>query len=70
MANGAKRRECWASRDAFFACLDQGDGQMGPEAEKRCAKEWIQFQKRCLPSWVKHFVMQRNLGQPGASSGA
>ena len=22
---------CWAARDDFFACLDQGDGQMGPE---------------------------------------
>lgn len=22
---------CWAARDAFFACLDQGDGQMSPE---------------------------------------
>ncbi|CAK9054880.1 unnamed protein product [Durusdinium trenchii] len=46
MVSGSKRRECWAARDAFFACLDQGDGQMSPEAEKRCSEEWQQFQAK------------------------
>ncbi|CAE8604106.1 unnamed protein product, partial [Polarella glacialis] len=67
-----KRKECWAARDVFFQCLDEGGGEVGPEAQSRCSKEWIQFQGRCLPSWVKHFMMQRNLGvgpQPPAPKG-
>mmetsp|Transcript_3231 Transcript_3231/g.7623 ORF Transcript_3231/g.7623 Transcript_3231/m.7623 type:complete len:83 (-) Transcript_3231:17-265(-) len=68
VTSAVKRKECWAARDAFFACLDRGDGQMTPEAERRCSAEWRDFQKRCLPSWVKHFVMQRNLGQLPAQS--
>lgn len=59
VASASSRKECWDARDAFFACADaSSEGQV----EARCAREWEAFNKRCLPSWVKHFMMQRNLG--------
>ena len=61
----SKREQCWASRDAYFACLDKHniENPLDPEkakiASKNCAAEDKQFSKDCVASWVKYFKEKR-----------
>lgn len=61
----SKREICWASRDAYFACLDkyQVDNPLDPVkgeiASSKCGAEDKQFQKDCIASWVKYFKEKR-----------
>ncbi|CEL94959.1 unnamed protein product [Vitrella brassicaformis CCMP3155] len=48
------RKECWEARDVYFACLDQHGG----DAEQ-CKKEKEAFEAKCLVSWQKHFLLQK-----------
>lgn len=60
-----KREICWASRDAYFACLDKHsidnplDPKKAKEAKKQCGAEDKQFEKDCIASWVKYFKEKR-----------
>lgn len=60
-----KREQCWASRDAYFACLDKHDiiNPLDPKnvktAKKECGSEDKQFEKDCIASWVKYFKEKR-----------
>ncbi|CAD7965236.1 unnamed protein product [Amoebophrya sp. A25] len=48
------RKECWASRDAYFQCCSEQK-----EDRSKCLPEKKVFDERCLPSWVRHFEILR-----------
>merc|ERR1740121_42455 len=67
-----RRKECWAARDEFFACVhvaSAAEGVSGPRMSAyvrhvasdggRCVREGELFEERCPPSWVHHFILQR-----------
>lgn len=46
------RKQCWESRDAYFACLDaQGIVKPGDEGNA-CAAVKRPYEKNCAKSWV------------------
>lgn len=52
----AERQKCWASRDAYFACLD-AHGIVDPlqdekQAARACAAESAGFERDCAAQWV------------------
>jgi len=52
--NRAERKKCWASRDAFWACLDKcsADPESNPA---QCRKEREAYTADCPTTWVTHF---------------
>ncbi|KAK2589570.1 hypothetical protein QQS21_012755 [Conoideocrella luteorostrata] len=61
--NRQERSVCWASRDAYFACLDTHnilDANKDASAAKRaCPKESDAFERDCAVAWVKYFKKWR-----------
>ncbi|KAK9459539.1 uncharacterized protein V1516DRAFT_680189 [Lipomyces oligophaga] len=56
------RAKCWASRDAFFACLsDHGIGIFDQKAVSKtpCFELYKEMDGNCLPSWTTHFILRR-----------
>ncbi|PKS11183.1 hypothetical protein jhhlp_002944 [Lomentospora prolificans] len=55
----AERLQCWASRDAYFACLDAHnitDANADPAATKRaCPQQTAEFERDCAAKWVAYF---------------
>jgi cytochrome c oxidase assembly factor 6 len=55
----AERLQCWASRDAYFACLDANgisDANADPAATRRaCPAEDEAFSRDCAEKWVSYF---------------
>jgi cytochrome c oxidase assembly factor 6 len=49
------REQCWAARDAYFACLEANPSG--------CASLLNSFQGSCPPSWFKHFLERRTFLQ-------
>ena len=48
----AKRRKCWETRDAYFACLDRA-GVVKPGEEKNaCSEDNKRYEANCAKSWV------------------
>ncbi|GIY12279.1 cytochrome c oxidase assembly factor 6 homolog [Caerostris darwini] len=49
-----KRKKCWASRDAYWECLDQNNDDSACCMElKKC------FENDCPNLWVQHFNRKR-----------
>jgi hypothetical protein len=47
------REQCWASRDAYFGCLDKKSVQVpGQESAGSCQKENDKYKQHCAASWV------------------
>ncbi|GAB0138380.1 hypothetical protein EsDP_00006615 [Epichloe bromicola] len=61
--NRQERSVCWASRDAYFACLDANnilDANKDASAAKRaCPRESDAFDRDCAAAWVKYFKQWR-----------
>ncbi|KAG5930055.1 hypothetical protein E4U42_003216 [Claviceps africana] len=61
--NRQERAVCWASRDAYFACLDANnilDANKDAAAAKRaCPRESDAFERDCAAAWVKYFKQWR-----------
>ncbi|KAG6005371.1 hypothetical protein E4U21_000222 [Claviceps maximensis] len=61
--NRQERALCWASRDAYFACLDRNsilDANKNAAAAKRaCPGESDAFERDCAAAWVKYFKQWR-----------
>ncbi|XP_044722144.1 cytochrome oxidase c subunit VIb domain-containing protein [Hirsutella rhossiliensis] len=59
----AERQQCWAARDAYFACLDAHDildATRDPAAARRaCPRESDVFERDCAAAWVTHFKQWR-----------
>ncbi|GAO49208.1 hypothetical protein SAICODRAFT_29708 [Saitoella complicata NRRL Y-17804] len=60
-----QRKQCWGSRDAWFACLDKNN-IINPideevKAKKACPKEFKKFEDSCVHSWVEYFNKKRVL---------
>lgn len=57
------RKQCWASRDEFFACLDKNnieDAIKNPkDATKYCGDSEQKFENDCIKSWVEYFKQKR-----------
>ncbi|KAL2887575.1 cytochrome c oxidase, subunit VIb [Ceratocystis lukuohia] len=55
----SERLQCWAARDAYFACLDtQGivDAHAeGERAARACGAQTAAFERDCARQWVKYF---------------
>ncbi|CAN3361017.1 cytochrome c oxidase assembly factor 6 [Diutina catenulata] len=60
-----KRKECWDSRDEFFACLTANniDDSLSPKSEDKvksqCGAQRANFEGKCVESWVKYFQEKR-----------
>ncbi|KAF4675966.1 Cytochrome c oxidase assembly factor 6 [Perkinsus olseni] len=52
----ARREKCWKARDDFFQCLTDNN-----EDEGKCRESKETFHSDCLPTWVKHFTLQRQV---------
>jgi len=69
MSRRKDREECHKARDDFFACINAcvSDDQVS----EKCIFQKSDFEKKCPPSWVHHFVIQRqvdtNPPPPGGS---
>ncbi|KAG5931954.1 hypothetical protein E4U53_001538 [Claviceps sorghi] len=61
--NRQERAICWASRDAYFACLDANnilDANKDAAAAKRaCPRESDAFERDCAAAWVRYFKQWR-----------
>ena len=64
-SGGFSRKRCIKRKDAYFACLDDWDAQArstnggSPSPTVDCSAAKTSFDRDCLPSWVKHFEIQR-----------
>ncbi|KAG5986928.1 hypothetical protein E4U54_005215 [Claviceps lovelessii] len=61
--NRHERSLCWASRDAYFACLDANDildaNKDAAAAKRACPRETDAFERDCAAAWVKYFKQWR-----------
>ncbi|EHK23423.1 uncharacterized protein TRIVIDRAFT_64132 [Trichoderma virens Gv29-8] len=61
--NREERAICWASRDAYFACLDANNiidaNKDASAAAKACPKQSADFERDCAAAWVKYFKQWR-----------
>ncbi|KAL7423664.1 hypothetical protein Q5752_001246 [Cryptotrichosporon argae] len=61
-----ERTQCWAARDAYFACLDHngvvqpGEGELG-DARGVCRRERGAYEGSCSRSWFEYFNKRRML---------
>ncbi|GAA5962354.1 hypothetical protein JCM21900_005093 [Sporobolomyces salmonicolor] len=55
------RAQCWASRDAYFACLDKNGVQVPGQEDGACKKEDEAYRGKCAGSWVDYFNKRRVL---------
>ncbi|GJN71225.1 cytochrome c oxidase, subunit VIb [Purpureocillium lilacinum] len=59
----AERLQCWASRDAYFACLDAHSildaTKDASKAARACPRESADFERDCAAAWVKYFKQWR-----------
>lgn len=46
------RKMCWDSRDAYFACLDEGGVVKPGDEGNACASTKKAYEKDCAKSWV------------------
>ncbi|KNC82380.1 hypothetical protein SARC_05331 [Sphaeroforma arctica JP610] len=60
--NRRARAECHSNRDAYFECLTNKN-----EDRAACAELFEKFEATCMPSWVKHFVRQREWNREKAA---
>lgn len=55
----AERLQCWAARDAYFACLDANNildaNREADKAKSACPQETEAFEKDCATKWVSYF---------------
>ncbi|KIY63550.1 hypothetical protein CYLTODRAFT_359798 [Cylindrobasidium torrendii FP15055 ss-10] len=59
-----ERKQCWESRDAYFACLDRaGVVQAGTEQGGACKAESSAYGKNCAQSWIDYFNQRRILAE-------
>ena len=47
-----KRRKCWETRDAYFACLDRVGVVKAGEEENACSEDRKRYETNCAKSWV------------------
>ncbi|KAG6040627.1 hypothetical protein E4U41_007691 [Claviceps citrina] len=61
--NRQERSLCWASRDAYFACLDAHDildaNKDAAAAARACPREGEAFERDCAAAWVRYFKQWR-----------
>lgn len=63
--NKTKRKICWDSRDAFFACLEKNniDNSLDPKqassVESNCGGPRAEFEENCVASWYTYFQEKR-----------
>lgn len=61
--NRQERSVCWASRDAYFACLDANNiidaNKDSSAAAKACPTQGADFERDCAAAWVKYFKQWR-----------
>lgn len=62
----SQRAVCWASRDAYFACLDKHD-ILDPRKDpagalKVCKAEDTAFERDCIKSWVSNSFASHGFG--------
>ena len=57
MSRRTEREKCHLARDAFFQCVDR----LKSEESDQCTKLKQDFEAACPPSWVHHFVLQRQV---------
>jgi cytochrome c oxidase assembly factor 6 len=50
--NREDRKNCWETRDAYFACLDKVGVIKAGEEGKACSKEKQLYEGNCARSWV------------------
>jgi cytochrome c oxidase assembly factor 6 len=50
--NREKRRKCWETRDAYFACLDLAGVVKAGEEGNACTEYKKQYETNCAKSWV------------------
>ncbi|KAG0680079.1 hypothetical protein C6P41_000347 [Kluyveromyces marxianus] len=61
----SSRKQCWESRDLFFACLDKIDvvNALDPKHQKviksTCSSEEAKFEHDCATSWISYFKEKR-----------
>eukprot|EP01134_Creolimax_fragrantissima_P002914 CFRG2914T1 len=60
--NSRARAECYTNRDAYFECLTNNK-----EDKEACTALLEKFEATCMPSWVKHFIRQREWNQEKAA---
>ncbi len=58
------RTRCYKARDDFFQCVDEKE----PNFEA-CDQLKKNFESQCPPSWVHHFVLQRETREPAQPPG-
>jgi len=64
LSNREKRRKCWETRDAYFACLDRvGVVKAGEEGVHACSKDKKQYETNCAKSWIEYFNQRRVIGE-------
>lgn len=60
-----KRKECWDSRDKFFACLTANnidnllDAKVQDKVQSQCGDLRRDFEGKCVELWVKYFQEKR-----------
>lgn len=58
-----ERAVCWASRDAYFACLDANNivdaNGNAAAAARACPQQGADFERDCAAAWVKYFKQWR-----------
>lgn len=59
----AERAQCWAARDAYFACLDAhailDAARDAPAAARACPAQTAAFERDCAAAWVAYFKQWR-----------
>ena len=66
MSGKTVRSRCYEARDKFFQCVDKF--QSDDEIVKNCLKLKDEFEQSCPPSWVHHFVLQRQTRTGGSQN--
>ncbi|CDW54397.1 Cytochrome c oxidase assembly factor 6 homolog [Trichuris trichiura] len=46
----SERKKCWSSRDKYWSCLDDNNGD-----ETKCKEQRAEFVSSCRRTWVEHF---------------
>lgn len=48
MVSQSKRKICYEHRDAYYECVKE-------KSAEQCRNERVEYEKRCIRSWVKYF---------------
>ena len=52
-----KRRKCWETRDAYFACLDRAGVVRAGEEKDACSNDKKGYETNCAKSWVYILIL-------------